>query len=175
MMVDALMKMAPIAMGIVMPHGVLFRGSAEGKIRKGLIGEDLIETIVGLPTNLFYGTGIPAAILIVNRDKPKARKGKVLFVEASREFRDASNQNFLREADVSKIAETVHAFKDVRSVRVQPGGWYPADMEPSDLPVQEPGPRDTPWKTHRSSAGKQSPPRAPWTEIKRRRRRRRRK
>ena len=84
-------------MGIVMPHGVLFRGSAEGKIRQGLIEEDLIETVVGLPTNLFYGTGIPAAILIVNRDKPKARKGKVLFVEASREFREASNQNFLRE------------------------------------------------------------------------------
>ena len=100
-------------MGIVMPHGVLFRGSAEGKIRKGLIQEDLIETVVGLPTNLFYGTGIPAAIIIVNRNKLKPRKGKVLFVEASREFHDGSNQNSLRAADVSKVAATVHAFKDV--------------------------------------------------------------
>ena len=100
-------------MGIVMPHGVLFRGSAEGKIRQGLIEEDLIEAVVGLPRNLFYGAAIPAAILIVNRDKPKARTGKMLFVEASREFLDSSNQNFLRDDDVSKIAATVHAFKDV--------------------------------------------------------------
>ncbi|MEZ4330897.1 MAG: class I SAM-dependent DNA methyltransferase [Myxococcota bacterium] len=108
-------------MGIVMPHGVLFRRSAEGKIRKGLIEEDLIETVVGLPTNLFYGTGIPAAILIVNRDKPKARKGKILFVEASREYREGTNQSYLRPEDVSKIAATVHAFKDVdRYARVVP-------------------------------------------------------
>jgi type I restriction enzyme M protein len=88
-------------MGIVMPHGVLFRGSAEGKIRQGLIEEDLIETVVGLPTNLFYGTGIPAAVIIVNRSKPKERKGKVLFVEGSREFREGSAQNFLRDEEVS--------------------------------------------------------------------------
>jgi type I restriction enzyme M protein len=108
-------------MGIVMPHGVLFRGSSEGKIRRGLLEEDLIEAVVGLPTNLFYGTGIPAAVLVVNRDKPADRKGKVLFVEASRDFRDGSNQNFLREKDVSKIAATVHAFEDVeRYSRVVP-------------------------------------------------------
>ena len=85
-------------MGVVMPHGVLFRGASEGEIRKGLLQEDLIEAVVGLPTNLFYGTGIPAAILVINRDKPKARKGKVLFVEASREFREGSAQNYLRDA-----------------------------------------------------------------------------
>lgn len=108
-------------MGIVMPHGVLFRGSAEGKIRRGLIEEDLIETVVGLPPNLFYGTGIPAAIIIVNRRKPKTRKGNVLFVEASREFREGSNQNYLREEDVKKIAATAHYFKDVeRYARVVP-------------------------------------------------------
>jgi type I restriction enzyme M protein len=100
-------------MGVVMPHGVLFRGASEGEIRKGLLQEDLIEAVVGLPTNLFYGTGIPAAILVINRDKPKARKGKVLFVEASREFREGSAQNFLRELDVKKIAAAAHAFKDV--------------------------------------------------------------
>jgi type I restriction enzyme M protein len=99
-------------MGVVMPHGVLFRGASEGEIRKGLLKEDLIEAIVGLPTNLFYGTGIPAAILVINRDKPKARQGKVLFVEASRGFREGSAQNYLRDEDVKKIAATAHAFRD---------------------------------------------------------------
>jgi type I restriction enzyme M protein len=100
-------------MGVVMPHGVLFRGASEGEIRKGLLQDDLIEAVVGLPTNLFYGTGIPAAILVINRDKPKARKGKVLFVEASRGFREGSAQNYLRDEDVKKVAATVHAFQDV--------------------------------------------------------------
>lgn len=100
-------------MGVVMPHGVLFRGASEGHIRRGLLQEDLIEAVVGLPTNLFYGTGIPAAILVLNRDKPKGRKGKVIFVEASREFREGSAQNYLRDQDVKKIAAAVHAFKDL--------------------------------------------------------------
>lgn len=100
-------------LGVVMPHGVLFRGASEGRIRQGLVEEDLIEAVVGLPPNLFYGTGIPAAILVANRDKPAERKGKVLFVEASREYREGSNQNYLRDEDVEKIASTVHAFADV--------------------------------------------------------------
>ena len=108
-------------LGIVMPHGVLFRGSSEGKIRQGLVEEDLIEAVVGLPARLFYGTGIPAAILIVNRDKPTERKGKVLLVEASRDFREGSNQNYLRDEDVSKIAAAVQGFADVeRYARVVP-------------------------------------------------------
>jgi hypothetical protein len=100
-------------MGVVMPHGVLFRGASEGEIRKGLLQEDLIETVVGLPTNLFYGTGIPAAILVINRDKPKARKGNVLFVDASRGFGAGINQNLLRREDVQLIVETVRAFETV--------------------------------------------------------------
>ncbi len=100
-------------LGVVMPHGVLFRGSSEGRIRQGLLEEDLIEAVVGLPSNLFYGTGIPASILIMDRDKTGKRKGKVLFVEASREFREGSNQNFLRDEDVKKIARTVRTFQDV--------------------------------------------------------------
>lgn len=99
--------------GVVMPHGVLFRGAAEGEIRKGILKEDLVEAVIGLPANLFYGTGIPAAILVLNRAKPKARRGKVLFVEASREFREGSAQNDLRVEDVAKIAATAHAFVDV--------------------------------------------------------------
>jgi type I restriction enzyme M protein len=99
--------------GVVMPHGILFRGAAEGEIRKGMLQEDLVESVVGLPPNLFYGTGIPAAVLILNRSKNPDRKGKVLFVEASREFREGSAQNYLREEDVKRIAATVHAFEDV--------------------------------------------------------------
>ena len=106
---------------IVMPHGVLFRGSSEGTIRKGLLDEDLVEAVIGLPSNLFYGTGIPAAVLLLSRDKPSARKGKVLFVEASREYREGSAQNFLRPEDVQKIAATTNAYTDVeRYARVVP-------------------------------------------------------
>lgn len=99
--------------GVVMPHGVLFRGAAEGEIRKAMLQEDLVEAVVGLPTNLFYGTGIPAAVLVLNRAKKTGRKGKVLFIEASRDFKEGSAQNYLREEDVTKIAAAFHAFKDV--------------------------------------------------------------
>jgi type I restriction enzyme M protein len=99
--------------GVVMPHGVLFRGSSEGAIRKGMLQEDVIEAVIGLPQNLFYGTGIPAAILVLNRAKTKERKGKVLFIEASREFREGVAQNTLRDEDVKKIAAAFQAFKHI--------------------------------------------------------------
>jgi type I restriction enzyme M protein len=99
--------------GVVMPHGVLFRGAAEGEIRRGLLQEDLVEAVVGLPTNLFYGTGIPAAILVLNRAKKPERKRKVLLVEASREFGAGTNQNHLRREDVDKIVSTCARFADV--------------------------------------------------------------
>lgn len=108
-------------LGVVMPHGVLFRGGSEGEIRKGIIEEDLLEAVIGLPPNLFYGTGIPAAVLVMNREKAPARKGKVLFIEASREFKEGSAQNYLRTEDVNKIAKAFHAFEDVeRYARVVP-------------------------------------------------------
>ena len=102
-------------LGVVMPHGVLFRGSAEGKIRQGLLEgkEDLFEAVIGLAPNLFYGTGIPASILVLNRDKPIARRGKVLFINASGEFEEGSNQNRLRDQDIEHIAGTFHAYSDV--------------------------------------------------------------
>jgi type I restriction enzyme M protein len=99
--------------GVVMPHGVLFRGGAEGEIRKAILEEDLLEAVIGLPTNLFYGTGIPAAILVFARAKAAARRNKVLFIEGSREFKEGSAQNYLREEDVTKIASAFHAFVDV--------------------------------------------------------------
>ena len=108
-------------LGVVMPHGVLFRGSAEGKIRQGLLQEDLFEAVIGLAPNLFYGTGIPASILVLNRDKPSARKGKVLFIDASGEFEEGSNQNRLRDQDIEHIASTFHAYADVEKyARVVP-------------------------------------------------------
>ena len=100
-------------LGVVMPHGVLFRGSAEGKIRQGLLEEDIFEAVIGLAPNLFYGTGIPASILVLNRDKPAERKGKVLFIDASGEFEEGSNQNRLRDQDIEHISRTFHAYADV--------------------------------------------------------------
>ena len=99
--------------GVVMPHGVLFRGAAEGEIRKGMLVADLIEGVVGLPTNLFYGTGIPACLLIINKRKKRERARKVLFIEASRGFKQGTTQNYLRAEDVATIAATFQAFIDV--------------------------------------------------------------
>ena len=92
-------------MGIVVPHGVLFRGASEGKIRKRLIEENLLDIVIGLPEKLFYGTGIPAAILVFRCNKPNT---DVLFVEASREYKDGKNQNQLTEENIKKIVVTCH-------------------------------------------------------------------
>jgi type I restriction enzyme M protein len=94
--------------GVIVPHGVLFRGGAEGRIRQSLIEENLLEAVVGLPTNLFFGTGIPAAILVFN----KARKRKeVLFIDASREYQEGKKQNTLRVQDIEKIEQTYKKFE----------------------------------------------------------------
>ena len=108
-------------LGVVMPHGVLFRGAAEGKIRQGLLQEDLFEAVIGLPPNLFYGTGIPASILVLNREKPAARRGRVLFIDGSAECEEGSNQNRLRSHDIERIAGTFHTYADVEKyARVVP-------------------------------------------------------
>ena len=108
-------------LGVVMPHGVLFRGVAEGKIRQGLLREDLFEAVIGLPPNLFYGTGIPASILVLNRDKPREREGQVLFIDASGEFEEGSNQNRLRSGHLDRISSSFHAYADVEKyARVVP-------------------------------------------------------
>ena len=108
-------------LGVVMPHGVLFRGSAEGRIRQGLLEEDFFEAVIGLAPNLFYGASISASILVLNRDKPPARRGTVLFIDASGEFEEGSNQNRLRDEDIVHISKTFHAFADVEKyARVVP-------------------------------------------------------
>jgi len=98
--------------GVVVPHGVLFRGGSEGKIRQGLLEDDLVEAVIGLPNNLFYGTGIPGAILILNRHKSEERKDKVIFIDASREYQESKNQNALRPEDINHIVSVYQAFND---------------------------------------------------------------
>ena len=100
-------------LGVVMPHGVLFRGSTEGKIRQGLLQDDLFDAVIGLAPNLFYGTGIPASILVLNRNKPLERRQQVMFINASGEFEEGSNQNRLRDQDIDRIGKTFRAYADV--------------------------------------------------------------
>jgi type I restriction enzyme M protein len=96
--------------GVIVPHGVLFRGGSEGLIRQKLIEENLLEAVIGLPPNIFFGTGIPAAILIFHKGR---KTTDVLFIDASREFADDKRQNRLRPEDIEKIVGTFDKFKSV--------------------------------------------------------------
>jgi type I restriction enzyme M protein len=99
--------------GIVIPHGVLFRSGAEGRIREQIVKNDLVECIIGLAPNLFFGTGIPAAILMLNKNKSPERKGKILFVDAEEDFEHGKNQNRLRIADIEKITSAVSGYASI--------------------------------------------------------------
>jgi len=99
-------------MGVVVPHGVLFRGSSEKEIRQGVLEDDLLEAVIGLPSSLFYGTGIPAALLIINKQKPEQRKGKVLFINSELEYEEGKNQNRLRDQDIEKVVQTFDDYQD---------------------------------------------------------------
>ena len=96
--------------GVIVPNGVLFRGGAEGKIRRRLIEENLLEAVIGLPEKLFFGTPIPAAVLLFNKGKTTK---DVLFIDGSRECEEGKRQNALRDEDVEKIAATFRAFETV--------------------------------------------------------------
>jgi type I restriction enzyme M protein len=96
--------------GVVVPHGVLFRGSSEGLIRRRFIEENLLDGVIGLPANLFFGVGIPAALLFFRRDKANT---EVLFIDASRDYAEGKNQNKLREEDIARIVQTWRARLDV--------------------------------------------------------------
>ena len=102
-------------MAVVMPHGVLFRGGEEKKIRLGLLRDDCIDAVIGLPQNLFYGTGIPACVLVMCQPggKPERRKDKVLFINADREYREGRAQNFIDPEHIEKIVSAYDAFTDV--------------------------------------------------------------
>jgi len=99
--------------GVIAPHGVLFRSGREGIIRQKLIEENILDAVIGLPPNLFYGTGIPAAILVFDKSRTKKKNKDILFIDASREFEDVTNQNRLREQDIEKIVNTYKAYKSV--------------------------------------------------------------
>ncbi len=101
--------------GVVMPHGILFRGGTEGTIRKGILQADLFEAVIGLAPNLFYGASIPVAICVLNKAKPAERCGKVLFVDASGDeyFRSGKAQNFLDSEHVASIFAAFKVFEDV--------------------------------------------------------------
>ncbi len=97
-------------MAVVAPHGVLFRGSSEGQIRQKLIDENLLDCVIGLPEKLFYGTGIPAAVLIFRKNK---KDDDVLFIDASRAFKSGKNQNQLTQENIDKIVSTYRARQSI--------------------------------------------------------------
>ena len=99
--------------GIVLPHGVLFRGGAEGRIREQIIKNDLIDAVIGLPAKLFYGTGIPAAILILNKNKPEHKKNKILIIDGEKDYLEGKNQNTLRQKDIDKIVKAYDDYRDI--------------------------------------------------------------
>ncbi len=105
--------------GVIVPHGVLFRGSHEGKIRQKFIDDNQLDAVIGLPSNLFYGTGIPAAILVF--DKGKGKNTNVLFIDASREYQEGRRQNKLREQDIEKVVDTYQQYKQGEPVEGEEG------------------------------------------------------
>jgi len=100
-------------MGIVLDNGVLFRGGSEGKIRKKVVEADLVECVIALPEKLFYNTGAPGCLLILNKNKPAELKSKTLFIYAGKEFEKLKNMNRLREEDIQKIVDAYHNWDDV--------------------------------------------------------------
>lgn len=100
-------------MAVVLPHGVLFRGGAEGRIRKHLLGMDLLEGVIGLAPNLFYGTGLAASILVLRQRKAQDRKGRVLVIDASSQFRRGRSQNTLESEHATQILSWYKNFANV--------------------------------------------------------------
>lgn len=103
-------------MAVVLPHGALFRMGAEGKIRTKLLGMDVLEAVIGLGPNLFYGTGLAACILVFRQRKAKDRKNKVLILDASKEFKAGRAQNELLPEHVEQIYNWIRGFKDVEGI-----------------------------------------------------------
>ena len=99
-------------MAVIMPHGVLFRGGEEKECRKKFIQSGILEAVIGLPSGLFYGTGIPACVLVINKHDATQRHS-VLFINADREYKEGKNQNALREEDIEKITHVYHNHLEV--------------------------------------------------------------
>jgi type I restriction enzyme M protein len=108
-------------MAVVLPHGVLFRGGTEGNIREGVLRDDIVEAVIGLAPNLFYGAGIPACILVINKSKPAAKRGQVMIINGAEEYKEGKAQNTLTETNVSRFVGAYEAWSDVeRFARVVP-------------------------------------------------------
>ncbi|MGN8404413.1 type I restriction-modification system subunit M [Helicobacter pylori] len=97
---------------VILPHGVLFRGNAEGSIRKNLLLKGYIKGVIGLAPNLFYGTSIPACVIVLDKENARARKG-VFMIDASKDFKKDGNKNRLRDQDVQKMIDTFNAYKEI--------------------------------------------------------------
>lgn len=104
------LKQAGGVMAIVLPHGVLFRGNAEGKIRKALLEEGAIDTVIGLPANIFFNTSIPTTVIILKKDRTSR---DVFFIDASKEFDKGKNQNIMTDAHIDKILKIYQDREDV--------------------------------------------------------------
>ena len=98
---------------VICSQGVLFRGNEESRIRENMIKEDVIEGIIALPPNLFYGTGIPGCVLILNKNKPEKRKNKIILIYAAKDFEEGKVRNLLREEDIKKIVSAFKKYEDV--------------------------------------------------------------
>ncbi len=111
-------SMAPKSgrMAVVLPHGALFRMGKEGAIRQKILSLDLLEAVIGLGANLFYGTGLAACILVLRQRKAKDRKNKVLIVDASREFKTGRAQNELLPEHVEQIYQWYRDYQTVEGV-----------------------------------------------------------
>ncbi|MGD9672125.1 MAG: N-6 DNA methylase [Candidatus Nitrosocosmicus sp.] len=107
---------------ILCPFGILFREFEEAKIRENMIREDIIEGIISLPSKIFYGTGIPACILILNKNKTKERKNKIIFIDAAKNYQEEKARNIIRKEDIEKV---VSAFKNYKNLK----NYYIADFE----------------------------------------------
>ena len=100
-------------MATIMPHGVLFRGGQEKIIREGIVKDNIIEAIIGLPAKLFYNTGIPACVVVINKNKPPHLKDKILFINSDRDYGEGRNQNYLRPEDIEKITTVFNEKKEI--------------------------------------------------------------
>jgi type I restriction enzyme M protein len=122
-------------MTVVLPHGALFRKAAEGKIRKLLLEHDMLEAVIGLGPNVFYGTQLAACVMVFKQNKSADKKGKVLFIDASDQVRVGRAQNFLEPNHVQKIYDWYHNYQDVENyVKVA----SKADLEDNDFNLNIP-------------------------------------
>lgn len=129
---------------VIVPHGVLFRGGSEGAIRKALIEENLLDTVVGLPANLFTTTGIPVAILVFDRSREEgganASRKDVLFIDASKEFTPGKTQNLMDEAHIAKVLETYRTRAEIEKYSHRAS---PAEIAENDFNLNIPRYVDT--------------------------------